>query len=107
MLEPARRLRLSFHSSVPSGAPPSVTFGLMKPEYDKPSMVTRRFWFGVGGGALFVAGLWIFAFTTYNVPKTTSGVDGLLHGPLPLAGLVGIVCGVALEYLLERRGRPK
>ena len=79
----------------------------MKPEDDKASMVARRFWFGAGGGVLFVAGLWIFAFTTYKVPRTTSGVEGLLHGPLPLAGVIGIVFGVALEYLLERRRKPK
>lgn len=70
-------------------------------------MVARRFWFGVGGGAVFVAGLWIFAFTAYKVPKTTSGVDGLVYGPLPLAAFLGIVVGVAFEYFLEKCTRLK
>jgi hypothetical protein len=61
----------------------------------------------VGGGVVFVAGLWIFAFTAYKVPWTTSGVDGLVYGPLPLAALMGILFGVAFEYFLERRRKPK
>ena len=85
----------------------SATFGIVKPEDDKASIVARRFWFGVGGGVVFVVGLWAFAFTAYKVPQTTSGVDGLLYGPLPLAALIGIVVGVAFEYFLERRKKPK
>ncbi len=79
----------------------------MKPEDDEALKVTRRFWFGVGGGAVFAAGLWIFAFTAYKVPRTTSGVDGLVYGPLPLAAVIGIVVGVVFEYILEKRREPK
>jgi hypothetical protein len=56
---------------------------------------------------LFVAGLWIFAFTAYKVPWTTSGEDGLVYGPLPLAALIGIVVGLAFEFFLERRKKSK
>ncbi len=70
-------------------------------------MVTRRFWFGVAGGVVFVAGLWAFAFTAYSVPMTNNGVDGLVYGPLPLAALMGVVVGVAFELLLEKRRKTK
>ncbi len=69
--------------------------------------MTRRFWFGASGGVVFAGGLLIFAFTAYRVPLTNNGVDGIVYGPLPLAALIGIVVGVAFEYLLERRRKPK
>src|SRR5262249_11466644 len=82
-------------------------FGIVRPEDDKTSVMTRRFWFGVGGGMVFAGGLLIFAFTAYKVPLTNNGVDGIVYGPLPLAAVMGIVVGVAFEYLLETRSKPK
>lgn len=75
----------------------------MKPERDKELIIARRFWFTVGGGVVFVAGLWFFSFTIYKMPLTNNGVDGLVAGPLPLAAIIGCVIGGACEYFLERR----
>jgi hypothetical protein len=79
----------------------------MKPVDEKARIVARRFWFVVGGGVISVAGLWVFAFTVYKMPETTSGVDGLVHGPLLIAAVMGCVLGAACEYFLERRTKTK
>ncbi len=84
-----------------------MSFGAMKTEDDKASLIARRFWAVVIGAVLFVAGLWIFSFTVYRVPYTTSGVDGLVAGPLPLAAVLGGVIGGAFELWIERRSRSK
>lgn len=79
----------------------------MKSGNDKATLITRRFWFVVGGGVIFVAGLWIFSFTVYRIPFTNNGVDGLVAGPLPLAALIGGVIGGACEYFIERHSCHK
>lgn len=79
----------------------------MKSGGDKATLIARRFWFVVGGGVIFVAGLWIFSFTIYRMPLTNNGVDAVVAGPLPLAALIGGVVGGACEYFLERRSCHK
>ncbi len=79
----------------------------MKSEDDKASLIARRFWAVVGGAVVFVAGLWIFSFMVYRIPTTTSGVDGLVAGPLPLAAVLGGVIVGVCERCLERRSRGK
>jgi hypothetical protein len=69
--------------------------------------LVRRILFIVGGGGISAVALWIFAFGAYNMPMTSSGVDGLMSGPMPFGVVIGCVAGAASVYFLERRSKNK
>jgi hypothetical protein len=65
-----------------------------------------RVWFIFGGVVLGFVATWIFAFWFYGVPKTTSGVDGVLSASL-IGVLSGCVLGGIVAYFVQRRSRSK
>jgi hypothetical protein len=58
----------------------------------------------VGGGAVGVAIAWVVAFAWYKVPLTTSGVNEVAWGVLPVAGGFGSLSVFLLIYRAAKRG---
>jgi hypothetical protein len=62
----------------------------------------RRFLFVLGGGVLGLIATWIFAFLFYGVPFTTSGLDAVNAGALPVGVVSGCIAGGLVVYHVER-----